>query len=634
MSDASANTNPARQVDELSFYGRLRFTPISDAVRGELSARLSVAFSIDAANLPSPLPRTVMNVARRTRLWHRERLEVARELIAHFQDGLDAGASADQLVHDFGDIDRAAKLIRRAKQRHRPLIWKAGVRSVQALALLPLIVVLLYIPIAIRYFTGAPLISHDYLADLNRVAAAVPQHERAWPLYRQALMGMQSPLEVVDVEGPQSPTHPAGVKPGDEHWSAYERYALENADRVALIRRAAGLPGFGFIASRQVSKDDAALWPHLAAAPPQQSTPLHGVAIPYLIEMRKLAYLLVLDARRAAAAGEADVVLQNIHALLGIVRHTRETPLVIGDLVTMAILQMTFDRIGEFLAQQPQLFSENQLRDLAHDLATITDDDIRTRFDGERLSFYDFVQHAYTDNGSGDGRFTPDGMRLFDLVTSATGIPNVGDPIRETMTPLVGAAILSRSELLDEYERMMSALERYAAVPLWQRGPSPILATIEAWEAQPLGRIRRLPLILLIPAVESATLQPHYVRASRDAMLTAIAMELHRRRHGQWPNTLDELVPSLLPAAPVDRFDGRLLRYRIVDGSPVLYSIGHDFEDDGGMPGRRKQDGMYDDNEARKWWPRDQVTRLQAAQGGPFLDGDWILWRGARQGPN
>jgi hypothetical protein len=45
---------------------------------------------------------------------------------------------------------------------------------------------------------------------------------------------------------------------------------------------------------------------------------------------------------------------------------------------------------------------------------------------------------------------------------------------------------------------------------------------------------------------------------------------------------LRELVPQLLPQVPADRITGDPVRYRLVDGKPLIYSVGADRVDDGG----------------------------------------------------
>ena len=98
-------------------------------------------------------------------------------------------------------------------------------------------------------------------------------------------------------------------------------------------------------------------------------------------------------------------------------------------------------------------------------------------------------------------------------------------------------------------------------------------------------------------------------------MCVAIGLELYRRRAGFWPASLEALVPDLLPTVPPDRFDGNALRYRLVDGRPLIYSIGSDRDDDGG---RAPRDAAGQDE--------PQQAKLVNLAGEPMADGDWILW--------
>ena len=76
--------------------------------------------------------------------------------------------------------------------------------------------------------------------------------------------------------------------------------------------------------------------------------------------------------------------------------------------------------------------------------------------------------------------------------------------------------------------------------------------------------------------------------ARRRILITAIALERYRGKHGSYPNTLSELAPEFLKIPPVDFMDGQPLRYRSTDdGHFMLYSAGLDCVDDGGqMPSR------------------------------------------------
>jgi hypothetical protein len=71
--------------------------------------------------------------------------------------------------------------------------------------------------------------------------------------------------------------------------------------------------------------------------------------------------------------------------------------------------------------------------------------------------------------------------------------------------------------------------------------------------------------------------------ARRRVLITAIAIERFRIRHGSYPKILTELSPDLLEKLAVDFMDGRPLGYRPTnDGHFVLYSVGLDCVDNGG----------------------------------------------------
>jgi hypothetical protein len=72
---------------------------------------------------------------------------------------------------------------------------------------------------------------------------------------------------------------------------------------------------------------------------------------------------------------------------------------------------------------------------------------------------------------------------------------------------------------------------------------------------------------------------------ARNMVITAIALKRYELRHHQFPTTLDQLTPDLLPSVPIDCMDGQPLRYRLnYDGTFLLYSVGENGVDDGGDP--------------------------------------------------
>lgn len=100
------------------------------------------------------------------------------------------------------------------------------------------------------------------------------------------------------------------------------------------------------------------------------------------------------------------------------------------------------------------------------------------------------------------------------------------------------------------------------------------------------------------------------MEVARRAMITAIALKRYQLKRGNYPSTLNALVPEFLPSVPLDPVDGQPLRYRLnADGMFLLYSVGPNGKDDGGNPALEK--GVEGSNfywlnpHALDWvWPR------------------------------
>src|SRR6185295_11414339 len=112
----------------------------------------------------------------------------------------------------------------------------------------------------------------------------------------------------------------------------------------------------------------------------------------------------------------------------------------------------------------------------------------------------------------------------------------------------------------------------------------------------------------------------------RDATLAAIAIAVYHARHGAYPPSLDVLVPDLLPALPIDRIDGKPLKYKPAPpgGLPILYSVGADRKDDGGRPPEGKNAFLN----AARWVPIYTVNMWKVGDisRGAYPDGDWVFW--------
>ncbi len=85
--------------------------------------------------------------------------------------------------------------------------------------------------------------------------------------------------------------------------------------------------------------------------------------------------------------------------------------------------------------------------------------------------------------------------------------------------------------------------------------------------------------ICLEPVVESSM----RARVKHDLSIVALALSIHKAEQGQYPEKLDELVPGILPELPLDGFADKPLTYRRTDEGYLLYSVGPNMTDDGGV---------------------------------------------------
>jgi hypothetical protein len=100
----------------------------------------------------------------------------------------------------------------------------------------------------------------------------------------------------------------------------------------------------------------------------------------------------------------------------------------------------------------------------------------------------------------------------------------------------------------------------------------------------PLQTASRIYTMLLMPSVDRAVLTHYRGLAERRAAAVLLAIRLYQVDHGAAPANLNLLVPTYLPAVPIDPFSPTAgpLRYINTPGAETVYSVGEDGRDDGG----------------------------------------------------
>jgi hypothetical protein len=241
--------------------------------------------------------------------------------------------------------------------------------------------------------------------------------------------------------------------------------------------------------------------------------------------------------------------------------------------------------------------------------------------DVERLFLPDLVQHYYTDDGHGDGRLTPEGVRKFWTSLGALWTPPLTDtslerqsavPTKEWLLAPLAMAGTSRRDVLAQVDHAFDHVDAQWHRPLRETVRDETADEIlDKWRDSPVSQWRYRLLMVFLPSLSRAGVSAERQLGVRDGLLVAIALEMRRRRHGDYPAALSQLSPALLPKVPADRMTGQPLSYTLVGGKPLVYSVGTDRDDDDGRP-PAKEPWL-----AAEW---DLDPRLPAA------DGDWVLF--------
>ena len=589
--------------------------------------RLSWKKQLKLSGLPEDVQSILTEVMSRCWLTRGEKAFVVEELIAHFVDGMERDISAQQLVDDFGDPAVVAKLIQSSKRKNRPF-WK---KSLHAFGYGIIALIIAYAGIWVFYHQGVPVISTDYVVQLNAGIADVDDSEKAWPIYRP----MWTKYKLSEGEVIPEIWFTDGlrfIRKGEPGWEAAKAAFLEHQDLIDAFREGAKRPYFGIelkANQNEYSEEDfAALFPNLTRSDSQDSGVeegndgvsgrlpddwLVGILLPHVQQMRNAARLFAFDIQLAIEEGDSDRVVQDIETMLGLARHAAEGRLLVCGLVGYAISGMAFSEIESVVKEDPSFFNEQQLQRLQLAVRNVK---LKgwISYDGEALLVSDLIQRIYTNDGQGDGHITPQGFEVMSALSSF-GTPGIfGGELSEkesweslaesVIGPLGLFTVATRGEVVAKADQFFEAASADLNRPMWVGKSKDIYKELdlEKWKYAPLG--------LILPATENVRNVMDRSIARQEGVLGAIALQRFHIANGVWPNSWDEIPKSTLQRSPVDQLTGEPLIFKIVDQSPLIYSLGYDLDDDGGVTPEGVRPNFY----------RFDVHDLGKS------DGDWIVW--------
>ena len=291
-----------------------------------------------------------------------------------------------------------------------------------------------------------------------------------------------------------------------------------------------------------------------------------STVLEYVEAVRTIANVLHYDVIWRADQQDPDGAILSCRAILNTGRAIGDEPTLISQLVRHAVHSFTVRGIERALAQgEPSdaaLLSLQQLLEQEVNGPPL----VLIALRGERASLDRMMRNL--ENGKVPihkwlGYFGSGGSR--------------GNPLfRNLEMFLSGCLKRQRASLVhlltDIVEAAKLPPEQRAA---WFKAQGPTLAS-QPWAVQ-----------MFLPGV--FRLEPSFRRGEAElrCALVMVAVERFRRRHGRWPESLNELVPEFLVQLPTDPCNGLPLCYRHLKDGVVIYSVAEDGVDNGGTILRR-----------------------------------------------
>jgi hypothetical protein len=292
---------------------------------------------------------------------------------------------------------------------------------------------------------------------------------------------------------------------------------------------------------------------------PSDPAAVLGTPLPPVQRLRDVGNLLTYDAMLRAQESDIDGALISCRAALNTGRSIGDEPLIISQLIRAACTSGAVRKVERVLAQGGP--SEVALVAVQRTLEQEADEPL--------LLFAMRGERAF-------GQCALEGLQAADMRNSlrsllrARNSRDFHDSFQGLV--LIGTVKAQRAALL----RFMNRVVEISKQPTEKQDQQ--LKELEDSMTNAATSVR-----LLGPAVTKIASTFCRNCAELRCAAVAVAVERYRRAHAQWPNSLTALVPTYIEEVPVDPFDGKPLRFGRFDEGIVVYSVGHDGVDNGGV---------------------------------------------------
>lgn len=312
------------------------------------------------------------------------------------------------------------------------------------------------------------------------------------------------------------------------------------------------------------------------------------ILLPHLNRIRDgVCRRLLLKACAELADGQSDEALNDVNLILYMADSLKEEPFVISYLVRIGCLGIAIQPIWEGLAEHA--WSDAQLQELQGRLRQYNlVADMRMPLAAERAAGIAVIDFARRNL-----------IQLFDVVGSVSPTPT-DQELSNCLGKIVPRGWWYQEQLnycrffqmqldgaFDSTKHRVSHSRIASNKRVLDRGirGGGVGGAVTAFLHH------RIMATMLAWALDEFPRKGAAAQTAVDQAMLACALERYRLANGQFPEKLDGLVPAFISPLPQDVITGEPYKYRRTDdGQFILYSVGWDEKDDGGVPGNTEWD--------------------------------------------
>jgi hypothetical protein len=313
--------------------------------------------------------------------------------------------------------------------------------------------------------------------------------------------------------------------------------------------------------------------------------------LPHLGRQRGAAQWLSASALYKIHTNDISGAIDDIESILMLARLTEHEPFLISQLVRNTLVLITVPRCWPLLQHDASDADLMRLQKIFSEADTL--DPMILGLQGERAMARDTfalirsAQINFDDLADTTTQFGDDDEPSHALANVPYGDEMKGALRAHVIYPIWRHVFSYEDErhAIEEMQRIIDAT-RAAKAARSAAGLKPLEATFKEKD-KPGGDYRSWKYFgtgLLVPANAKAGNSTFRAQTHCKMFVAAVALKRYHMRHKKFPDSLDGLVPEFVSEVPIDYMDGRPLRYRLDGDQFVLWSVGLDGKDDGGMP--------------------------------------------------